>query len=350
MSGPGTSAHPAPPRVLVVGATPLPDSLEWHVMDTLRAMNIPAKILHPRHGIWKSLFIERVVNKLAGTLLREPELLIESRLLAAVREFEPGFIFVIHGGQLSPKSVEKLRAITRAPIACWFQDQLTGLGRQFLLGSRYDAVFLKDRYMESLFSRMIKSTTFHYLPECCNPRVHFPVDLSAEDRARYACDVMIAGTLYYYRQEILEQLSGADIRVWGTLPDWLLYRLPRAHERRAIVTQEKAKAIAAARICLNTLHYAEVNSLNCRAFETAGCGGFQLVTSVPVLSEHFKPGEELVAFDSGPDLVEKVRHYLKHPQEAAQIARRGQLRAHRDHTYEIRLAQILKVCTGYEAS
>jgi len=71
---------------------------------------------------------------------------------------------------------------------------------------------------------------------------------------------------------------------------------------------------------------------------------------VPVLSEHFKPGEELVAFDSGPDLVEKVRHYLKHPQEAAQIARRGQLRAHRDHTYEIRLAQILKVCTGYEAS
>lgn len=343
-------ANVAPPRVLVIGSTPTPDTLEWHIMDTFRAMQIPASFFHARLGFGTSQTIDRAINKLAGTFLREPERLIESRLLQAVHKFQPTFVLVIHGSQLSPKSIDRLRLVTRAPVACWFQDPLTRLGRQFLLGSGYDVVFLKDRYMESLFSRMIKSTTFRYLPEACNPRVHRPVELSAEDRARFGCDVMIAGTLYYYRQEILRQLTGIDLRVWGTFPGWIQYRLPAAHQGREVMLEEKAKAIGAARICLNTLHFAEVNSLNCRAFEIAGCGGFQLVTSVPLMAEHFEPGVELATFDSAPDLLERIHYYLRHPQIAADIARRGQLRAHREHTYEIRLAEILKVCTGFDTT
>ena len=37
-------------------------------------------------------------------------------------------------------------------------------------------------------------------------------------------------------------------------------------------------------------------ALNCRAFEIAGCGGFQLVTHVPVVTEHFEPDSEVATF------------------------------------------------------
>ena len=100
----------------------------------------------------------------------------------------------------------------------------------------------------------------------------------------------------------------------------------------------------AARICLNPLHFAEIDGLNCRAFEIAGCGGFQLVSATPVIAEHFEPGVEVATFDSAPQLLEQIHHYLRNPQLATQMARRGQERAHREHTYAQRLGQILRTC------
>jgi spore maturation protein CgeB len=282
--------------------------------------------------------------------MREPERLSERKLLAAVSDFQPEFILVIQGTRLSPKTVNRLRTVTKAPIACWYQDAVSSLGRQFMLGAEYDAVFVKDRYMQSLFSRMIRSTTFYYLPEACNPRVHRSVNLTVQDIESYGCDIMIAGTHYYYRQEILRQLSGIRLRFYsGTRAKWLLDRLPKdVHQGRPVVLEEKAKALRAARICLNTLHFAEINGLNCRAFEIAGCGGFQLVSAVPALAEHFEPGKELATFDSIDELVERIDYYLRNPQLMMDIALRGQQRAHKDHTYEHRLTEILGTCTGFQ--
>jgi len=200
--------------------------------------------------------------------------------------------------------------------------------------------------MSDLFSRMIDSTRFHYLPEACNPRVHRPIAAGPKDRAPYGCDVMIAGTLYYYRQEILLQLSEFDLKVWGLKPDWLDYRLGIPYPGREALFDDKARAVAGARICLNAMHYGEVNGLNCRAFEIAGCGGFQLITAVPVLAEHFRIGEEIVEFRSVAELQELIRFYLAHPELAAEIARKGQERAHREHTYERRLSEIIRVSLG----
>jgi spore maturation protein CgeB len=335
------------PRVLVIGSQSFPDTLEWHVMDSLRFMQCPHELfdVRIRLGGYRSR-LTGAANKLAHTFLREPERWSEKALLRKVAEFQPELVLVILGNQLSPKTVARLRTVTNAPVVCWCQDQMTTLGRQYLLGSGYDAVFVKDRYMQNLFARMIKSTEFHYLAEACNPRVHRTVQLDAAERARLQCDVMIAASLYYYRQEILQQLGEFDLKVWGHRPDWLVYRLRVRHGGGEVVLDEKAKAMQAARICLNTLHYAEVNGLNCRAFEIAGCGGFQLVSSVPVLADHFEPRTEVASFDSADDLLEQIRHYLRHPDTAAAIAARGQARAHAEHTYEHRLQEIFRICLG----
>jgi spore maturation protein CgeB len=331
-------------RVLVVGSYAYTDSFEWHVTDSLRHLGCEVELFHTHGGISGIPgFAVKAAHKMRQLLQREPERQIESRLLRAIDEFSPAVVLVLLGNQLSPKGIAEIRRRSRARIVCWCQDQMTTLGRQFLLGAEYDAVFVKDRYMQDLFSRMIRSTRFYYLPEACNPRMHRPIEISDADREIYGCDVMIAGSLYYYRQEIMRRLAGLDVKVWGYRPDWLIDRMPGRFMGRDVHGDDKVRAALAAKICLNTLHYAEVNGLNCRAFELAGCGGFQLATFVPALTEHFEPGLEIETYNNVDELMEKTSYYLRNPGEAAAIAERGRLRAHRDHTYEQRLGDIMRI-------
>jgi spore maturation protein CgeB len=341
-------ANYAGTRVLVLGSYAYPDSFEWHIVDSLRNLGCTAELFHSGKHIEGALGLaEKALHKVKGLLIREPERLIERGLCRKIDEVSPEIILVVLGSQLSPKTMAVIRKRTTARIVCWCQDHMTTLGRQFLVASGYDAVFLKDRYLLDLFSRMIRTSKFYYLPEACNPRMHRPLELSEKDGDVYGCDVMIAGTLHYYRQEILLQLlqqsAGINLKIWGSRPDWLQDRLPGRHMGRLVHGDEKVRAVLSAKICLNTLHYGEVNSLNCRAFEIAGCGGFQLVTRVSTLAEHFEPDSEVVTFGSVDELIEKVAYYLRHPAAASAIAERGRLRAHRDHTYEHRLTEILRI-------
>jgi spore maturation protein CgeB len=332
-------------RVLVIGSNTYPDSFEWHLVNSLGYLGCNVELFHNRKSI--TGFAGKALHKATDLFVREPERRIEARLLRTVEDFSPAVVLVVLGNQLSPKTISLIRKRTNGRIVCWCQDQMTTLGRQFLLGSGYDAVFVKDRYMHDLFSRMIRSTKFYYLPEACNPRMHRPLDLSERDREMFGCDIMIAGTLYYYRQEILQhlvqQLEGIHLKIWGSRPDWLLDRLPGCYMGRYVHGDDKVRAALSAKICLNTLHYAEVNGLNCRAFELAGCGGFQMVTRVPGIAEHFEPEVEVATFGSVEELIEKTVYYLHNPAAAAAIAERGRLRAHRDHTYEQRLSELLRI-------
>ena len=337
-------------RVLVVGSYAYPDSFEWHIADSLKNLGCAVELFHHGRSIAGAFGLaEKARHKAISLLIREPERRIESGLFRAIDVFSPTVILVVLGSQVSPKTMELIRKRTSARVVCWCQDQMTTLGRQFLLAGSYDAVFVKDRYMCELFSGMIRSTKFHYLPEACNPRMHRPMALSEADHKTYGCDVMIAGTLYYYRQEILQQLvqslEGIHLKIWGSKPDWLLDRLPGRYMGRYVHGDDKVRAALGAKICLNTLHYAEVNGLNCRAFELAGCGGFQMMTRVPTLAEHFEPDVEVVTFADVDELIEKIAYYLRNPEAAAAIAERGRLRAHRDHTYEHRLSEILRIAS-----
>ncbi len=335
----------------MIGSHAYPDSFEWHVVDSLRYLGCTVELIHS-HGSVSGIsgFIDKSRRKASDLLLREPERRIETRLMQRIDRFSPEVILVLLGNEFSPKTASLVRKRTRAPLVCWCQDQMTTLRRQYLLSCGYEAVFVKDRYMQDLFSRMTRTTPFYYLPEACNPRMHRPIELSGSDRETYGCDVMIAGTLYYYRQAILQQLvqqlTGLSLKIWGSKPDWLVDRLPGRHMGRAVHGDDKVRAALSAKICLNTLHYAEVNGLNCRAFELAGCGGFQLVTRVPALAEHFVPEAEVASFATIDELVEKTAYYLENPAAAAVIAEQGRMRAHRDHTYEHRLREILRIALG----
>jgi spore maturation protein CgeB len=59
------------------------------------------------------------------------------------------------------------------------------------------------------------------------------------------------------------------------------------------------------------------------------------------LAEHFTPGEELVVYRDIPQLHQLLRHHLDHPDETSAMARQAMHRAHTEHTYRHRAAQML---------
>lgn len=334
-------------KLLLIAAEAGPDTMERHVRDGFDELGWGVNHFNIRRLTGLPPRYDHAANSLLRLLIREPERLRERTLLEQIEECQPDLILVLLGSQVSPKTVARIQQHFRVPIVAWCQDALTNLDRQYLIGAEYDHVFVKDRYIVDFLKNMAGLPSVHYLPEACNPKIHRSVELNEEDSRKYAADVMIYGSLYYYRQAILESLKDFDLKIWGAKPGWLIDRLPNYHMGGKIFETEKCKAVRAASIVLNTLHFGEIRGLNARAFEIAGIGGFQLMSHSSAVHDHFVVGEEVETFSSRDELVEKIRYYLNNPGKRSVIAAAGQRRAHSDHTFKQRIETILKTTGVY---
>jgi spore maturation protein CgeB len=108
-----------------------------------------------------------------------------------------------------------------------------------------------------------------------------------------------------------------------------------------VAEKEKAIAYRCAQVLVNTMHYSEIEGVNCTLFEAAGCGAFQIADWKPSLPELFEPEREVVTFRTRQELKEKVDYYLTNSLQRREIAARASARAHREHTYEARIRKML---------
>lgn len=79
---------------------------------------------------------------------------------------------------------------------------------------------------------------------------------------------------------------------------------------------------------------------NMRLFETTGVGTCLLTDWKENLSELFEIDREVVAYKSVDECIEKVKWLLEHPKEREEIAKAGQARTLKDHTFAQRAIQL----------
>jgi hypothetical protein len=79
---------------------------------------------------------------------------------------------------------------------------------------------------------------------------------------------------------------------------------------------------------------------NMRLFEITGVGTCELTDWRDNLPELFEPEREVVTYRSMGECLEKARWLLAHPEEREQIAKRGQERTLRDHTFAKRAVEL----------
>jgi len=280
----------------------------------------------------------------AGTLLAEMALrsvtldrAIQRRLVNTVRNAQLEVVITVES-TLFPDTVGALRG-AGARVALWFPDALANLDRQLMFLSPYDGLFLKDPLLVDRVRNLL-NLPVHYLPEACNPMWHKP-----GSRENVQPFLVIAGNMYPSRVVLLDKLlaAGLPLRLYGGHFDRWMRRtkLFACHTGEIITSHRKASIYRAAAGVLNNLHPSELTGVNCRLFEAAGSGAAVLCEDRPALADLFEPEREVLAFSTFDELVDQARMLLDDYEYGTSIGDAGAIRAHEEHTYEIRLTNIL---------
>jgi spore maturation protein CgeB len=240
--------------------------------------------------------------------------------------------------QLVPRAVTQLKR-SGARVAFWFPDSVANLERQLMLLAPYDAIFFKEPCLADRLQATL-GLPVYYLPQACNPRWHRPVTAAGTEPY-----LVVAGNMYPSRVRLLERLiaKGIPLRLYGSgFPSWIGETEARAvHTGRYVVREEKARVFRSAAGVLNTMHPSEMNGVNSRLFEAAGCGAAVLTEFRPTVPELFAVGKEVLTYNDFDELVDQATRLLSDSGLTAQLGDAATQRAHRDHTYDLRVSEIL---------
>jgi spore maturation protein CgeB len=262
---------------------------------------------------------------------------LERGTINAAKDFKPHLI-VAGTRTLEPNTVDELRRVNQAKVVCWYADPPANLKRDHIVSGEYDAVFLKDMAFAHRLRKILGIKAYH-LDEACNPDWHKPV------ANRKSNEIVIAGSLYGYRGRIAERLadSGHEVKVYGPRPSaWVKEKISSLHTGSYLDHLNKAEIFGQAMACLNTFTPGEGDSLNCRVFETCGCGALLLSEKRDAIGRCFDAGVEYLSFESfeeSLDLLDRLRGDYSF---GSAIREQAVKRAHGQHSYQHRLAKILE--------
>lgn len=260
----------------------------------------------------------------------------QSRLLPRCRGLD---LVVTVEATLLPRIVRRLRTVS-SHVVLWFPDSVLNLGRQLPFVSDYSLVCFKEpRLVEravALLDRPVK-----LLPEACDPGRHRPPEIEPQVDP----SIVVAGNLYAWRASLLERLAatGIPLRLYGPSPPrWLETPLRLLHTGEYLSGTRKAAVFRGAAGVLNTLHPSEIDGVNARLFEATGCGAVTLTENRLMLPSLFEVGKEVIGFSTFDEMVDCCRWALEHTDAGRNIGTAAAERAHRDHTYEQRLASLMQ--------
>lgn len=133
------------------------------------------------------------------------------------------------------------------------------------------------------------------------------------------------GRFHPYRAQVLRTLRDAGLPLQ-------IQRAP-LHEAAGVYARSQI-----------TLNCSLNGDLNLRVFEALGAGGFLLTDRLAPeagLDTLFEAGRHLDFYGSAGELIEKIRHYLDHPEEAERIRRAGREEVVANHHPDLKIRQFL---------
>ena len=109
---------------------------------------------------------------------------------------------------------------------------------------------------------------------------------------------------------------------------------------------EMPKVFHASKINLNITMRPIETGLSLRVWDILGCGGFLLTNYQAEIPEYFEIGKDLETYESMEELEQKVQYYLTHEEERVEIAIRGYEKVAAHHTYEQRIAEMIRILSN----
>ena len=95
------------------------------------------------------------------------------------------------------------------------------------------------------------------------------------------------------------------------------------------------------------INVAENNANNMRLYEATGMGSLLLTDKKDNLKKLFEEDREIVTYKSKEEALHKYNYLINNPAELANIAKAGQLRTLKEHTYENRMKELIQILENY---
>jgi spore maturation protein CgeB len=325
-------------RIGIVGPT-WPDSMADNIIDALRDMG------HQPVSVGSTYSFGNPYTSAAALMARNKLPRLDERAQRPIvrAALDSGCeVVIVTEQRLMPNAVRQLQQ-NGVKVALWFPDSVANMGRQLMLLGPYDLICLKDPFVVRRLQALLDLPVL-YLPEACNPHCHRP--LCAAGTEPY---LALAGNMYPSRIRLLERLAshGIPLRLYGAKFSRWTGETPLSamHTGRVVIGEEKARVFRSAAGVLNNLHPSEIEGVNARLFEAAGCGAAVLTEYRPTLPHLFDIGEEVLAFRDFDELLAQARRLLDDAGLTAKLGDAAAARAHTEHSYARRIDVILeKIC------
>jgi spore maturation protein CgeB len=272
--------------------------------------------------------------------------IINRKLLALAKSVKPDVAIVTGGYRVATETIQHFKRLGIATVL-WTTDPPLNFEPLATMATSYDAIFCQGTEAIELLDRAGIGDA-QWLPMACDPSYHHPVECTAEDEKTYGSDMVFVGSYYPSRAALFEKLVDFDFAVWGPGWDALDRNSPlRRCIRSAHTTPaEWLKIYSSSKIVLAT-HFQDpenrlpVYQASPRIFEVLACRAFLMCDDQKDVFSLFEDGEDLVRFFDVPDLMNKAKHYLAHPEERSEIAERGHRNVLKNHTYIHRIKTLL---------
>lgn len=277
---------------------------------------------------------------------------VKKALTKKISDFRPQLILVIKGDRIPLDLIRKIKEKFKIPVANYWIDDPDSIEVSRKISPVYDYFFTNDPELVQVHK---ESGCPHvgFLSFGCLPYLHKKMQLSQEEYKKYGSDVCFAGSVSEGRIKILEALSDFNLKVWSPRFVYSFEEKNRIEKNklpsssplyskftdRAVWNEELVKVYNASKIVLN-IHSPQTAPIM-RDFEVTGCGAFLLTDYARSLETMFKTGEEIICYKNIETLKDMVKFYLSHPKDREEIARKGNLRAYRDHTYARRMEELI---------
>ncbi len=275
--------------------------------------------------------------------------ILNEKLIEAVSRNRPDLLFVTKGKNIFPETISTIKEIYKVTTANWWPDDPYGLDLSKKLAPAYDYYFTNDSALIDDY-RASGAENVYFLPFGCDCEVHRKVSLTEEEKRNYGSDICFVGQWNKVREDVLENLIGFDLKVWG--PGWRKkvrkgskLRMKVHGTGKGLYGEEMVKVYNAGKIILNIhLWFGEnEDGINMRLFEATGCGAFLLSDWKKEIPELFDIGGEIACYSSVSDLRRSIEYYLDNDGNREAIAEKGQERSYRDHTYLHRMEETLRI-------
>jgi len=301
--------------------------------------------------------VGRAINALAARVpYANPDFRLRNRrLIQFAARFEPDVIILPgDNGVILPETLAHLKRVHNVTLVygCGTSPVVFSRPIERAAAPLLDLVVANDFY-HAIQWRELGAKRIEVLPmSAIDPAFHRSYDLADDERARYACDVGVVGTLvpdrlYSERVAALEALRDFDLGIWS------VHEAPpslREFYRGPALGEEMLRITRAAAITVNPHGDFMRWGGNMRLFEACGVGTFQIVDDRPGVREWFTVGEHLVTYRDPDHLRALVAYYLAHDDERGRIAAAGHAHVHAHHTYDHRMARLMELVDDIRSS